>query len=97
MLSEKERQLLLKEIDDVIKDLENRYSVIQLETGMLNLIYTRYAKSYAVITAKKEAEEVVYINGSVRAYLDSYSDWDNPLLAKMGKVEELYRKYIMKL
>jgi hypothetical protein len=41
-------------------------------------------------------EKIIDIDGGVRAYLDSYSDWDNPLLSKMDYVEDLYSKYIRK-
>ena len=76
--------------------MENRYSAIQLENGMLNLIYNRYKSAYKIIKEKNEEDKVIYINGGARAYLDAYSDWDNPLLVKMGNVEDMYRKYIMK-
>ena len=29
---------------------------------------------------------MIYITGGIRACLDSYSDWGNPLLAKKGYV-----------
>ena len=76
--------------------MENRYSLVELEGGVLNLIYVRYQKACKIIKEQKEDNSVIYITGGIRAYLDSYSDWDNPLLGKMGDVEKLYDKYVMK-
>ncbi|BAL83043.1 hypothetical protein SELR_13350 [Selenomonas ruminantium subsp. lactilytica TAM6421] len=96
MLELEKREIILQGIEAVIKDMENRYSFIELEGGSLNLIYVRYKKAYQIIKEHKEDDSVIYINGGIRAYLDSYSDWDNPLLGKMGDVEKLYDKYVMK-
>ncbi|BAL83138.1 hypothetical protein SELR_14300 [Selenomonas ruminantium subsp. lactilytica TAM6421] len=96
MLDLEKREMILQEIEAVIKDMENRYSFIELEGGILNLIYVRYKKAYKIIKEHKEDDSVIYIRGGIRAYLDSYSDWDNPLLGKMGDGEKLYDKYIMK-
>ncbi|MCR5438115.1 MAG: hypothetical protein K6F01_01460 [Selenomonas sp.] len=94
-MNEEERKYILEGIVEVIKDMEARYPAIQLENGMLNLIYNRYKLAYKIIEEKKVEDKIIYINGGVRAYLDAYSDWDNPLLVKMGHVEDMYRKYIM--
>lgn len=96
MLDLEKREMILQGIEAVIKDMENRYSFIELEGGILNLIYVRYKKAYKIIKEHKEDDSVIYIRGGIRAYLDSYSDWDNPLLGKMGDVEKLYDKYVMK-
>ena len=39
MLDLEKREMLLQGIEAVIKDMENRYSFIELEGGILNLIY----------------------------------------------------------
>lgn len=96
MLDLEKREMILQGIEAVIKDMENRYSFIELEGGILNLIYVRYKKAYEIIKEHKEDDSIIYISGGGRAYLDSYSDWDNPLLGKMWDVEKLYEKYVMK-
>ena len=56
-----------------------------LNTGMGRTIYQKYYQ------LKKELEEGCLksnpINGSVRAYLDAFNDWDNPILVIMGELE----------
>ena len=88
--------MLLQGIEAVIKDMENRYSFIELEGGILNLIYVRYKKAYEIIKEHKEDDSIIYIHGGMRAYLDSYSDWNNPLLGKMGNLEKLYDRHVIK-
>ena len=95
-MNEKNRKIMLDGISEVLRDMEERYSTVRLESGILNLIYIRYKKAYEMIKEKRENEKIMYIYGGVRAYLDSYSDWDNPLLSKMGYVEDLYSEYIRK-
>lgn len=94
LMNEKNRKMMLEGISEVLRDMEERYSTVRLELGILNLIYIRYKNAFEIIKEKKEKEKIIYIYGGVRAYLDSYSDWDNPLLSKMGYVEDLYKKYI---
>ena len=96
MLDIEMREMMLQGIEDVIKYMESRYSYVELEDGILNLIYVRYKKAYKIIKEHKEDDSIIYISGGGRAYLDSYSDWDNPLLGKMWDVEKLYEKYVMK-
>ena len=94
LMNEKNRKMMLEGISEVLRDMEERYSTVRLECGILNLIYIRYKNAFEIIKEKREKEKIIYISGGVRAYLDSYSDWDNPLLSKMGYVEDLYNKYI---
>ena len=94
LVNEKNRKMMLKGISEVLMDMEERYSTVRLECGILNLIYIRYKNAFEIIKEKREKEKIIYISGGVRAYLDSYSDWDNPLLSKMGYVEDLYNKCI---
>ena len=96
LMNDRKRKMMLDGISEVLRDMESRYSAVRLEGGMLNLIYIRYKKAYEIIKDKRENEKIIDIDGGVRAYLDSYSDWDNPLLSKMDYVEDLYSKYIRK-
>lgn len=93
-MNEKNRKMMLEGISEVLRDMEERYSTVRLECGILNLIYIRYKNAFEIIKEKREKEKIIYISGGVRAYLDSYSDLDNPLLSKMGYVEDLYNKCI---
>lgn len=46
-------------------------------------------KRYLILRDKIGAEDINYnpIKGSVRAYLDAHSDYDNPILQIMGELE----------
>ena len=45
-MNEKNRKIMLDGISEVLRDMEERYSTVRLESGMLNLIYIRYKKAY---------------------------------------------------
>ena len=96
MLDLEKREMLLQGIEAVIKDMENRYSISELEDGVLKYIYNRYRKAYQFVEEHREDDSIIYIHGGMRAYLDSYSDWNNPLLGKMGNLEKLYDRYVIK-
>ncbi|UFT98804.1 hypothetical protein KO561_16645 [Radiobacillus kanasensis] len=83
---------LLTQIEIVIALLEKQ-CFIEIKSGVLQLIYERYKK--ALIALEKENSiNNLNIAGGVRAYMDSYSDYNNPLLEEMHKAEKLYGKLI---
>jgi len=83
-------QSLEKQIKLVIPLLEQQYQ--KTPTSMLELIIKRYKKAADIIECTK-ADAIDYkqlhIKGSVRAYLESASDYMNPMLEEMAKIEKL--------
>lgn len=70
--------------------LENLY--YEMPTDMLGLIKKRYytaKKLIETVPLEKLTKEKFNIGGGVRAYLDSASDYMNPLLSEMSKAEQL--------
>ena len=60
-MNEKNRKIMLDGISEVLRDMEERYSTVRLESGILNLIYIRYKKAYEIIKEKRENEKIMYI------------------------------------
>lgn len=83
---------LIKQIKVALDQLENKY-YDETKNGVLQLIYKRYTNALEVLENNKNINEINII-GSVRAYLDSYSDYENPLLEDLYHVEKLYRKLL---
>lgn len=89
---------LEKQINLVIPLLEQQYQ--KTPTSMLELIITRYKKAVDIIAGTSIDEinkKQLQIVGSVRAYLDSASDYMNPMLEEMYKAEELLKKVFSKI
>lgn len=68
-------------------------------TSMLELIIKRYNNTLKYVnTINNEEEELIEdkinIFGSVRAYLDSASDYNNPILEEMNKTEKLFKEIL---
>ncbi|AJQ29641.1 hypothetical protein [Pelosinus fermentans] len=82
---------LKKQVKEVIKYLEEKYKINE-EKGVLELIHKRYINALNLLECNEANKDNLYILGGVRAYLDSYSDYDNPLLSEMGKAEELVQE-----
>ncbi|ALF27618.1 hypothetical protein [Streptococcus intermedius] len=81
---------LIEPIEDVIQILESRVEK-EPEPVLLTLL-SRYQQAKSVIE-KNEKITKINIYGGIKAYLDTFSDYSNPLLAKMAKVEEKLKKY----
>jgi hypothetical protein len=56
---------------------------------VLELIYKRYYDAMQLLENGENDRKKFHISGGVRAYLDSYSDYSNPLLNEMHKAEKL--------
>lgn len=67
---------------------------IELITGngsygkILDTLYERYKKAEKILSENEDIEKIMIIGGC-RAYLDSFSDYNNPLLEEIGKAERL--------
>ena len=81
---------LIAQIKVVINKLEEGY-IKEINSGILQLIYQRYKKALEILENNKDIKET-HILGGVRAYMDSYSDYRNPLLEEMGKAEKIIKE-----
>lgn len=70
---------LINDINIVLSYFENSTSKMESE------IYNKYCKLKNKLQADNLQSNV--IKGSVRAYLDAFNDWDNPILNTMGSLE----------
>ncbi|MEC0274942.1 hypothetical protein [Peribacillus frigoritolerans] len=84
------KKQLIDLIKVVINNLENDY-YNEITSGVLQLIYKRYKKALDVMENNEDIREVNIIGG-VRAYMDSYNDYLNPLLGELHKAEKLNRE-----
>ncbi|MCT6869606.1 hypothetical protein [Apibacter sp.] len=74
------KEQLIKDIDFIIKSLNS------IDKMKLNFIVNKYNKLKELILNDRLHTNV--IKGSVRAYLDVFSDYENPILEKMSKLEK---------
>lgn len=58
-------------------------------------LYIRYKSALEILENDKDIKEINIIGG-IRAYLDSYSDYENPLLGEFHKAEKLYKEILKK-
>ncbi|WP_298844980.1 hypothetical protein [Clostridium sp.] len=79
---------LCEQLKVVLKLIDEKYKEDQRK-GVMELIYIRYSNALQLIRNNEINKEKLYISGGVRAYLDSYSDYNNPLLDEMDKAEKL--------
>ena len=78
------------------RELRNMEIILTIEliTGngsygkILDTLYERYKKAEKILSENEDIEKIMIIGGC-RAYLDSFSDYNNPLLEEMGKAERL--------
>ena len=75
-----QKKYLIKEIDDIL----NYFS--PSSEGMAQTIYKKYYQQKERIEANDI--KVNLIKGSVRAYLDAFNDYENPILKKMYNLEK---------
>ncbi|MGE7907096.1 hypothetical protein ACQKNS_22115 [Peribacillus sp. NPDC094092] len=83
---------LINQIKVVINNLENDY-YNEITSGVLQLIYIRYKNALTILENNKDIRELNIIGG-IRAYMDSYSDYQNPLLGELHKAEKLNKELL---
>ncbi|MBN8209819.1 hypothetical protein JI666_13765 [Bacillus sp. NTK071] len=83
------KKQLIEQIKVVLNHLEVNYSN-EINDGILQLIYKRYEKALEILENNNDIKNINIVGG-VRAYLDSYSDYENPLLGELNKSEKLYQ------
>lgn len=87
---EEKKKILNDQIEKVILLLEERLKK-EPEKLILKTLYERYNKAKQILSEDGDIEKIM-IKGGCRAYLDSYSDYMNPMLFEMDKAEELLQK-----
>jgi hypothetical protein len=89
----KDKTLLIEQLEKVVVMLNQKR--IEEPTAMLDLIIRKYEKALKIINSKSDSEisyAELSINGSVRAYLEAYTDWLNPMLEEMDKAEKMAKQ-----
>lgn len=79
---------LFEQIKVVLKLIEENCNENQRK-GVIELIYKRYSNALQLLENDEVDKGKFHISGGVRAYLDSYTDYNNPLLNEMHKAEKL--------
>jgi len=77
----------LKQINIVIDLLKTRLQN-DPDRPILKTLYGRYMKAEEILTNNEDINRIM-IRGGCRAYLDAFSDYMNPLLIEMDKVEKM--------
>lgn len=86
------KKQLINQISIVINYLEEEYPA-DIKSGILQLIYRRYNKALKILENNGAIEEINIIGG-IRAYMDNYNDYQNPLLGEMHKAEKLNKELL---
>jgi hypothetical protein len=77
----------------VLSLLKEQY--ITQPTPMLEMIISRYQHANDILESSNLENltiDMFKISGSVRAYLESYSDYMNPMLGEMDKAEKMLKE-----
>ncbi|MDM5188384.1 hypothetical protein QUF99_13965 [Bacillus sp. DX4.1] len=88
-----ERKQLIEQIKIVITSLEEKYFKEIQRGGVLQLIYIRYKNALEILENDKDIARITIIGG-IRAYLDSYSDYENSILGELYKAEKLNKELL---
>jgi len=85
------KKQLIDQIKAVINKLEEECAK-DLNSGFLQLIYIRYKKALEILENDKDIKGI-NILGGVRGYMDSYNDYQNPLLGELHKAEKIMKEF----
>ncbi|MFP7200051.1 hypothetical protein SFC08_03660 [Lysinibacillus halotolerans] len=86
------KEQLTRQVKTVINILEKEYAN-EIKKDILQLIYKRYKNALEIIENNKDLN-IINIIGGVRAYMDSYNDYENPLLKELHKAENLLKELL---
>ena len=86
------REQLTKKIKTVINILEKEYCN-DIKKDIFQLIYRRYKNALEILENNKDIAQINIIGG-VRAYMNSYNDYQNPLLEELHKAEKLAKELL---
>lgn len=74
------KEQLIKDISSIVKSLSNKDEI------KLGIIINKYNKLKELILNNQLNTNIV--KGSVKAYLDVFSDYENPVLEQMNSMEK---------
>ena len=80
-------EIAKKQLEIVIDMLEARIESDK-NNRILQVLLERYTKASQVLQNKMDFNTII-IKGGCRAYLDAFSDYNNPLLYEMDRAEKL--------
>ena len=86
------REQLTEQIKTVINILEKEYRNV-IKKDIFQLIYSRYKNALEILENNKDIAQINIIGG-VRAYMDSYNDYQSPLLEELHKAEKLAKELL---
>ena len=84
------KKQLIEQIKVVIIKFEEDYAK-DINSGVLQLICKRYKKALEILENNEDIKGI-NILGGVRAYMDSYNDYQNPLLGELHKAEKIIKE-----
>lgn len=84
------KKQLIDQIKVVINKFEEDYAK-DINGGVLQLIYKRYKKALEILENNEDIK-AINILGGVRAYMDSYNDYQNTLLGELHKAEKIIKE-----
>lgn len=83
-------ELIIKQVKVVINYIQERY-IVNERKEIIDLILKRYKNALYLLENDQATKDNLNVLGGVRAYMDSYSDYNNPLLKEMNRAEKLIR------
>ena len=83
---------LTSQVKTVINILENEYPN-EIKKDIFQLIYKRYKNALEILKNNKDLNRINIVGG-VRAYMDSFDDYQNPLLKELHKAENLFKELL---
>lgn len=86
----KKRKQLKKALEVAIEALEKRLEE-EPYGGIVQDIHKRFKRAYEIVLENGDLNKAVVI-GSCRAYMDSYTDYNNPMLDKVSEVEIIVKE-----
>jgi len=92
MSKDEKQDRLLIQLRKVLALLKEKYST--QPTPMLEMIISRYQHANDILESgniEDLRKDMFRISGLVRAYLESYSDYMNPVLGEMDKAEAMLK------
>ncbi|MEH6946105.1 hypothetical protein V7068_03385 [Bacillus sp. JJ634] len=84
------KKQLIDQIKVVMNKFEEEYAK-DINSGVLQLIYIRYKKALEILENNEDIKGI-NILGGVRAYMDSYNDYQNTLLGELHKAEKIIKE-----
>lgn len=85
-------EMLKEQITKVMLLLKQRLEK-EPDRLILNTLYERYTKAMLILLNGENLKKIM-IKGGCKAYLDSFSDYMNPILLEMDKAEGLLQEIL---